>query len=215
MKKTLIVIIFILLRYIGFAQHPDRAIDDRIKHQVAILRKEGVDTICIYQEYCVGCEVTWNNKSDRCDYDGYYISARLYWKKNGLSYMTAKDNCFDYSTAKIMADSLWGFYFRNMNEIRKDTIRSFQYIKIENNTTKIYTSAIDHSFWQNITMIVNDDIVEKHLNDYNFEKAADIAGHHLNINYEYNRNTSSKKLELFLDSLTKSLSKRKVISRIN
>jgi len=214
MKKIFIVVILVLLRLTVFAQYPDRVINDRIKYQLAALRKEGVDTICIYQEYCVGCEVRWKNKDDRCNYVGYYISAHIYWKKNGLSYMTAKDNCFDYSTVKIIADSLWR-YFRNINEIRNEVIKPPQYAKTENDTTRIFDSTIDHSFRQNITMIVYEDIVEKNFDEYNFEKTVDVAGRHLNINYEYNLNTSSKKLQLFLDSLTKELAKRKLLSRMN
>ena len=215
MRQILIIFVLMLLGQIAFGQHPDRAINDRINYQLAKLQKEGVDTLCIYQEYCVGCEVLWKNKNDRCDYEGYYISAHIYWKKNGLSYMTAKDNCFDYSTVKIVADSLWGFYFRNVNEIKSEIIKNPQYTKTENGATKTFNSTIDHSSRQNITVIVNADTVEKYFNDYDFEKTVDMAGHNPNINYEYNLNTRSKKLQLLLDSLTKTLSRRKLLLKEN
>jgi hypothetical protein len=215
MKQILIIVILALLRQMVFAQHPDRAINDRINYQIKALQKDGVDTLCIYQEYCVGCEVLWKNKNDRCDYQGYYISADIYWKKNGLTYMTAKNNCFDYSTATIAADSLWAFYFNNINEIRSEIIKGSQYKETENGTTKIFYSSIDHSSRENITMIVHGDTVEKDFNDFDFEKTLDIAGRNPNINYEYNQNTKSKKLQLLLNSLTKEISKRKLLSKIN
>ncbi|MDN3579563.1 hypothetical protein [Mucilaginibacter flavus] len=198
-----------------FAQNSDSQLNARIKTQVDSLRKTGIDTIIVYKSYCIGCEVLWKNKRDRCAYEGYYINARLFWKHEGLTYFTAKDNCFDYTTVTITADSLWRFYSKNSDAIANETIKQLQYTVVENGEKKTYSSLIDHSYRQDITIVKREQIIEKYLDDYNFEKTVDFSGLKPNINYEYNINTKTKRLQIILNSLTNTLAKQKLLSRIN
>ncbi len=197
-----------------FAQNSDSLLNVRVKTQVDSLTKIGIDTIIVYNSYCVGCEVLWKNKRDRCAYEGYYINARLFWKHKGLTYFTAKDNCFDYTTVTITADNLWQFYSKNIAVIANENIKHPQYAVIENGKKQTYFSSRDHSYKQDIMIVKRGQIIEKYLDEYDFEKTVDFSGLKSNINYEYNIHTKTKQLQSILNWLTNSLAKQKLLTRI-
>ena len=121
---------------------------------IITLKAKNIDTVCIYQSYCIGCVYNFKDK-DRCNFKGLvYLPTYILWLDNGKTFMTKKDNCFDYSTIEIQKDGFWNFYFRNQDTIKKETIKEPQFKVIENGQEKIHSSFIDHSHHQNIKIII-------------------------------------------------------------
>jgi hypothetical protein len=91
--------------------------------------------------------------------------------RKGQTFMTKKDNCFDYSIIKIPSDSIWAFFFKNIDEIKKEEIKIAQYVEIKNGKEEVYSSTIDHSYHEGFKVIVTDKaIVDKDLDDYYFTR---------------------------------------------
>jgi hypothetical protein len=175
-----------------------------VKNDIKELNKKGVDTFCIYQDYCVGCVYTWKTKEDKCWFTGLFISTYIVWLDKGETFMTKKDNCFDYSTIKISNDSIWKFFFKNHAAIVRDEIKIPQHIEVKNGKKEIYSSSIDHSRHQDIRVIVRQDtLIDKDLDDYYFSKMIGF-GEDKNINYEHNINTSLKEFQLVVARTIKS-----------
>ena len=108
--RHLTIISFFLLSFMSVrGQATSKYLDTIVMNFISELRGKDVDTFCIYQEYCVGCYYKWINKEDRCDFEGLYIPTYIFWLDTGQTYMTKKDNCFDYSTIKGENDSIWQF----------------------------------------------------------------------------------------------------------
>ena len=161
---------------------------------IITLKAKNIDTVCIYQSYCIGCIYNFKDK-DRCNFKGLvYLPTYILWLDNGKTFMTKKDNCFDYSTIEIQKDGFWNFYFINQETIKKETIKEPQFKVIENGQEKIHSSFIDHSHHQNIKIIIQQNItIDKDLDEYFFEKEIGIEKNE-NINYDYNVNSNLNKL---------------------
>jgi len=169
-------------------------VDSLANRFVLDLKTKNIDTVCIYQSYCVGC--IYNFKSeDKCNFEGgLFLPTYIIWLDKGRTYLTRKDNCFDYSTIQLNNDNFWRFYFNNEDTIKKETIKEPQYKVTENGKEKIYSSTVDHSRHQSIRMIIRQDTrIDKDLDEYYFEKEIGF-GKGKNINYEYNINSALNKL---------------------
>ena len=191
--KLLLFYSFILLTSFANGQTTNE-VDSLVNKFVLTLKAKNIDTVCIYQSYCIGC--IYNIKDeDKCDFKGWlFLPTYILWLDNGKTFMTKKDNCFDYSTIEIQKDNFWKFYFRNEDTIKKEKIKEPQFKVIEKGKEKIYSSIIDHSRHQNIKIIIQQNTkIDKDLDEYFFEKEIGI-NKDKNINYEYNVNSALNKL---------------------
>jgi hypothetical protein len=169
-----------------------------VKKYVRGLNAKGIDTVCIYEDFCIGCLYMWKKDEDKCNFKGLFIPTYIFWSDKGQSFMTRKDNCFDYSTVKIENDSLWHFFFTNRATIEKENIKMPQYVVVENGKENVYVSSIDHSTHQGIQILLREDtLINKDLDEYYFSKEIGHEGK-ININYDYNVNSRLKNFQLLI-----------------
>jgi hypothetical protein len=174
-------------------------LDTLVKTYVYKLKKQGIDTFCIYQDYCAGCVYTWKAEEDKCSLKGHlYVPTYIFWLESGQTFMTKKDNCFDFSTIKIDSAPFWSFFFANEETMIKEEIKMPQYIEMKNEKEEIYTSSVAHSRHQGIKVILGQETtLYKDLDDYYFTKEIGF-GQQKNINYEHNINTTLKEFQYLI-----------------
>jgi len=211
-RLTIVFILFVSFKFTS-AQTSNEYLDTLVNAYVNQLKTKNVDTICIYQDYCVGCIYSWKKNEDKCDFDGLFIPTYIFWTDKGQTYMTCKDNCFDYSSAKITNDSIWHFFFSNQNKLIKEEIKIPQYIKIKNGKEEVFSSTVDHSFHQAIKIIVGrNTIIDKDIDDYYLTKDIAFEGQK-NINYDYNINSYIKKFQLLIDRTIRTATKKNKLTK--
>jgi len=176
------------------AQNSSEMLDTIVKEFVQQLADKKIDTVCVYQKYCVGYITTWKNEEDKCNAGGLLVSTYIVWLDKGQTFMTKKDNCFDYSTIQFTNEAFWNFYFTNQDTIAKEEIKMPQYIEIVKGKEQTYYSSIDHSCHQEIKVFTKTLQIDKDLDEYNFEKEIGSAKNK-NINYDYNINSFLKKFQ--------------------
>lgn len=195
--------LFILLASVNVvnAQQSTEHLDTVVKKYVIELKNKNIDTVCIYQDYCIGCTRKWKKNEDKCNFEGLFIPTYIFWVDKGQTFMTKKDNCFDYSVIKIPGDSIWTTFFKNQDIIKKETLKIPQYIEIKNGKEEIYSSYINHSYQQGIKIIVGTDtIIDKNIDDYYLTPKI-IFTEKENINYLYNINSKLKNFQLLIDRI--------------
>ena len=173
-------------------------LDTLVNEYVSELRSKSIDTICIYEDYCVGCLYMWKKSEDKCDFKGLFVPTYIFWTDKGQTYMTKKDNCFNYSVIKVPNDSIWTYFFENRDTIRTNELKVPQYFEMKNGKQELFSSSVNHSTHQGIKIIVEQNtIIDKDLDDYYLSEEVGFAEHE-NINYEYNLNSHLKKFQLLI-----------------
>ncbi len=196
--------LFLTLFCSAYAQNtsPDylsTIVDRYIQH----LRTEGVDTICVYEDYFVGSERTVKDTQDRCPAI-VYIPVYVVWVKEGKTYLSKKDNCFDYSIAPIDADSLWSHFFHYEKAIRPEIIKPFQYIYYQKGRKKTGLLYVAHSRLQDFTVYYKQDSIRKRFDSFDLQTDEDFdEKKRVNINSQHNQNLRSKKFIDYLDALVR------------
>ena len=56
----------------------------------------------------------------------------IFWKENGKTYLTKRDNCFNYPVIEINKHDFWDLYFKNKDVIASEKIKWPEYIIIDN-----------------------------------------------------------------------------------
>jgi hypothetical protein len=215
MTLSRLTILFILIASFKIAsgQTASEYLDTLVNNYVIELKTKNIDTICIYQDYCVGCLYTWKKDEDKCNFTGLFIPTYIFWADKGQTFMTKRDNCFDYSVIKVSNDSIWTFFFTNQDTIRKEEIKIPQYIEIKNGKEEVYSSTIDHSYHQAIKVIVRQDIlIDKDIDNYYLTKEVGFRGQK-NINYDYNINSYLKHVQLLIDRTIKTTLKKSKLTK--
>lgn len=208
---TLPRLTFIFILYASFnvvnGQTSTEHLDTLVNNYVNELKVKNIDTVCVYQDYCVGCMYRWKKDEDKCNFEGLFISTYIFWVDKGQTFMTKKDNCFDYSIIKITNDSIWTTFFKDQDKIKKEELKIPQYIELKNGKQEIYSSTIDHSRHQGLKVITGQDtLIDKDLDDYYLTKQVGFNGQ-ANINYEYNINSRLKNFQLLIDRTIKRMTK--------
>ena len=194
------------------AQNTSVELDTIVKDYVQELANRKIDTICVYQKYCVGYITTWKNDEDKCNAGGLLVSAYIIWLEKGQTFMTKKDNCFDYSTIQFKDENFWDFYFTNKDTLAKEEIKMPQFIEVVKGKKQTYFSSIDHSCHQEIKVFVKRLQIDKDLDEYYFEKEVGSAKSK-NINYEYNINSFLKKLQTKIEQSIKNETKIQLLTK--
>ena len=91
------------------------------------LHKKGIDTVIIYNEYCIGCLFHPATGSNLCAEKFSSLPTYIFWREKGKTFVTRKDICFDYTIQLIKADKFWNYYFNNRDKIKKEKIFGFDY----------------------------------------------------------------------------------------
>ena len=204
MKKNIIVLVFLLISYIGNTQNiPNDNLDKLVSNFTKELIEKKIDTICIYESYSVGSEITFEiselnerEKQELCRDELINQPVFVFWKEKGKTFLNKINSCFEYSAIEILEDELWKIYFENTIAIEKEKVKNFEYESFING--KKISSPIfrDHSYHQNFKFIINNKIVEKYFDNFKLQNETDnFKDKRLyNINYNHNTTLKSKKI---------------------
>jgi hypothetical protein len=187
-KRNLIIIFVVLTSISSFCQN----FTDKFLNE---LKQKEVDTICVFEDYSIGSVQVFDKdtENDYCEFEFENIPTYIFWKQNGKTFLTKKDNCFEYSTTEIDADKVCKNYFDNKKAIKIEKVKNFQFVEIKNGKRTILNSMIDHSHHRNFKIVVKDKITEKRFDDFDLQKF-DGNEKEININYKHNMSLKSKTL---------------------
>ena len=176
----------------------DKLTTDFIKE----LQSRKIDTICIYENYCVGegpktYEPSLHENKPFCIEEFPNDPVYVLWKENGKNYLTKISICFEYSKTTVPTHDFWNIYFSNEKVIKKEEIKPFEYRPQSNNGKLKYMTMVDHSCHQNFRILINKKIIDKNFDDFNLQEK---NNHEININYTHNKNLKSK---FIIDDLKK------------
>ncbi|MBZ4033184.1 hypothetical protein K6T82_00275 [Flavobacterium sp. 17A] len=202
MLNKIALIFFILLSCNGKAQtNPEVKIDELVSNYIKELQSRKIDTICIYEHYCVGSvkayDVNPSEMDDFCFEDFPNDPVYIFWIEKGRKYFTKISICAKYAETLDDNNIFWHIYFKNKNSIEEEEIKKFTYEKSNN---QIYHLMVDHSCHRNFKILNDNKIIEKRFNDFNLLKEHNSD---ININYEHNNNLKSKAI---VDILEKTIS---------
>lgn len=186
----------------GFGQLSQPQLDSMVAKYAQNLRAKGIDTLCIYNEYCIGCLFHPVNGSNLCAENFSSLPTYIFWKDKGKTYVTRKDICFDYSTQIIATDSFWNYYFANKEKIKKEKLKPPQYIETVDGKKEVRSIEIEHSIFFRITFTTKKESVTKDINSFYFTRELGIH-EELNINHEQNILTSLSNLHSIFQRIIK------------
>ncbi|MDR0834813.1 MAG: hypothetical protein LBN93_11660 [Candidatus Symbiothrix sp.] len=211
-KIILLTTLFtLLLCPISYGQsNSHEHLDTLVINYVKDLQSQNIDTICIYKDYCIGCVNPINEDVNRCAYSSIFVPTHIIWLKQGKTFLSKKDNCFDYSTIEIDSTALWKIFFQNEQRIKKEKVKSFEYIVYENKKKKVYGISIDHSEHRDFEMIVNDNVVVMKFDDFDLKKQSNGE---YNINYRHNKRLKGKIIVDELETLTKEVEDKHLLKK--
>jgi hypothetical protein len=197
---------------LSIGQVSQQQLDSIVKKYTQNLRANGIDTLCIYNEYCIGCLFQLVKGTNLCTENFSSLPTYIFWKDKGKTFVTRKDICFDYSTQMIAADTFWHYYLANRSKIIQEELKAPQYVEIVNGKNKMRSLDIDHSIYFQISLQTGKDALIKTINSFYFTKELGPTGE-LNVNYEYNMNTSLNSLHTIFQRIIKQESVRKKFIR--
>lgn len=158
------------------------------------LKKERIDTICIYWNSYYLAYPKWPGTDETgCSFDGYFYRVLLFWKKNNTSYCTQKNNCFDYSISEVHTTGFWESALSDINTLKSETILPFQSINSSGDTSESFTFH-DHS--NEIILLVGADSIRYYFSDYQLSHG---DNHSKNINFQHNQLTKIRQFQLKMD----------------
>lgn len=207
-NKFLFLAVFQVFFISAFGQLSQPQLDSLVKTYARDLRKKGIDTICIYNEYCIGCLFDPAGKNNLCAENFSSLPTYIFWKDEGKTFATRKDICFDYSTQQINSDSFWYYYFTNKEKIKKEELKMPEYVEIVNGKKKIHSINIDHSIYFQLILSTRNESVTKDINSFYFTKELGV-NEEMNINYDFNMHTSLNTLHSLLQNIIKQESVKK------
>jgi hypothetical protein len=205
MKNLYLIITFLILSFSIKAQ-TTIPLDSLIEIYVNDLHSDKTDTICIYQDYCVGY-IDNSEIHGKCKYYPVFKQFYVLWIKQGITYMNKKDNCYDYTVIEINTDSIWDKVFYYKDKLKKEKVKKFEYL--EKNET--YTMIRDHSCHRDFKIIINNEIISMKFNDFDILENED---NHNNINYLYNNNLKGKIIVDGIERLVKKIEEEKAWEKI-
>jgi len=154
------------------------------------LQNQGIDTICVYYDYCGFCSSP--NICEELD------STYVFWKNQGKNFVKRMHSCYDFSTVEIDTVTFWNTFFENKETIKTEEIKSFTYsidtIRRRKKTIVSESSlSVDDAGYQSYNMIINNDITDFYAGTIEFEQKYEFNDkNYTNINYLYNNNLKGK-----------------------
>ncbi|MBG8555947.1 hypothetical protein [Hymenobacter guriensis] len=149
------------------------------------LRSAGVDTFCVYEDYCVGCRA-----GSPCDTKGLFIPTYLFWKKSGHSYRRYLDNCTLGEAQEVKA-VFWKYFDRFRSEIQAEEIKRF-HIMNEGKASRVFRNHGNHA---SFSIITQKDTTDQYFDYFSLAKFYRFSKKKkYNIYYQQNRKTHIYKL---------------------
>jgi len=201
-KKIMVIVFFQVFTISSFGQLTQAQLDSIVNKYVLNLHSTGIDTVCIYNEYCTGCLFTPTSTANLCTDNFSSLPTYIFWKRNGKTFITKKDICFDYSTIAISNNSFWQYYFTTKNKIKKEELKTPKYTEIVNGKKETRSLDIDNSIYFKITIDAGNESVTKNINSFYFTEHLG-ASEEINLNYGFNMATSLANLHFQIQDLIK------------
>ena len=195
------------------AQLNQQQLDSVVNKYVQELYRRGVDTVCIYDEYCVGCLFYTESGKNLCLETFSSLPTYIFWKEKGKVYATRKDACYDFAVTTVSNDSIWRYYNLNKNRIKKEELKAPQYKETVNGKEKITTVEVEHSVYFKITVKVGNDVTTKEINNFYFTKELGVDEVE-NLSYTFNVQTSLYQWNSILQRIVEDIRKKKLPGKI-
>ncbi|MFD2940488.1 hypothetical protein [Flavobacterium notoginsengisoli] len=218
MPKRILFLFLLFTIYIVNAQTNSKAtIDQLVSNYIKELQSRKIDTICVYESYCVGSIMTYDEplvgNKETCIDDLTNEPAYLFWKEKGKTFLTKINYCWEFSTVNIPKDDFWQIYFSNDKTIKEEIIKPYEYETYENSKKVRYRKLVDHSCHHNFRLLLKGKIIEKRFDDFALQKK-DQYSQESNINYEHNINLKSKLIVDILEKITSEAEKNNTFKKI-
>lgn len=189
-------------------------LDSLVNNFAANLKNKGVDTICIFEDYWTTGQPFVVDEKDWCYTKHTYIPVYILWRQGGKSYLSKKDNCFDYTTIEVKAEPIWKYYFDNKEAIKPEKSKPFQLSTTVNGKLSLTTITDDHTGHRNLKVITANDTVKKYFDTFQLQATAKNGSKtEVNINYEHNQKLLGKRLAEFLAEFVLEAEKKKLLTR--
>ncbi len=159
MKSLLFLLVFILTFKTSAQVRFTKKLDPFIREEYRKIRKLGTDTIIIYEQYCVGCEVVYSLSPGQevgapCVYEGFE-RGKIYWKLNN-KYYSKEIACVSDANIKVVEvnSEIFDYFFSKLDHFKsinryKFTGKFFPPLPIHTSYEKlsIYTPQIIHQLF--------------------------------------------------------------------
>ncbi|MBB2151430.1 hypothetical protein [Pedobacter gandavensis] len=157
MKVTLFFLLFTSILKTSAQVKFTKKLDPLIREEYKKIRNLGSDTIIIYEQYCVGCEMIYFHKQGsedairECVYEGF-IRGKIYWKLRNR-YYSKEIACINDANIKIaeVKGEIFEYFFSNLNKFKSIERHKFNgrfFPPIPDHTSyeklSIYTPKISH-----------------------------------------------------------------------
>jgi|ERR1043165_1806769 hypothetical protein len=215
MKRILLILTVLYTCRAGAQNTSKEHLDSLVNSFVAELRGKGVDTLLTFEDYWTPGQAFIGSKSDWCESKSTYVPVYFLWKQNGKTYLSKKDNCFDFSTAEVYATSIWQYYMAHDREIKKEKNKPFQIATIVNGKTSITTVGDENPGRRNLKLMMGNDSIIKRFDTFQLLASTKNGSETLtNANYQNNISQLSKKLVDMLGDFMFEADKKKVLTRL-
>lgn len=205
MKISKIITILVLFLFSAplYSQLTQPQLDSLVSMFKNSLKKRGVDTICVYKQYCTGCLFQPVKGGTLCTENYASMPTYVFWKEKGKTFATRKDICFDYNIQEIASDSIWTYYLQNQAAIRNEELKEPQYEETVNGNKKIRSVTVEHAVFFHLTIYIARNQLFKEINSFYFTQYLgpdEIP----NVNYLYNNDTYLNKMHMIIQRIIKS-----------
>lgn len=172
---------------------------------ISALQKQKIDTICSLKYDAVG--YIGGHYHDDCRQ--IEKTTYIFWRKDGKTYLTQKNNCKEYPVIEIKGDRLWKIYFESKDLAATQKIKVPEVIVKDSTGIHIHKKLSFHYSYKEIALYAES---KKVLNDKSPDDFFQKTLHHneRNINYFYNTSTVIYKLRTALDKIIQKNIKRLV-----
>lgn len=210
MPRHTFLLFFLFLTFTSNSQtHPKVNIDELVSDFIAIQK---IDTLILYKKITPERPIIIvepsSDEKETCFDDLVNPPVYVFWKKEGLFFVTKINYCHEYTIVTSEDTSFWEIYFSNKAVIDKEKVKYFQYISPKKSK---YTIGIGHSTLQKLSMIINGNKTEKLFDIFDLQKESDGL---ININYKSNNSLKSKKIIDILEKITSEAEKNNSFKKI-
>ncbi len=196
MEKTANILKTVLLTTLlstGFhcnAQYKKDSLELQVDSLTTALRRQGVDTICVYRSYCVGCRGGRIADNSPCAPKGFLIPTYIFWKSHARTCVAYRDNCTRRATVGVSKNLFWDYLTNHKAEIKKGEIKAFTVVdkKVDNGMPHSWTR--DHGMHYSYVFYIQNDTVHHYINAFDVQREKKFQKKK-SRNVYYKQNTSS------------------------
>ena len=189
LKKYSLVLFFFISFHCN-AQYQKPLLDIQVDSLIAALHEQGMDTICIYQRYCVGCRGSYIREDSPCASKVTLKPTYIFWKSRAKTYAAFRDNCTRAAPVLISKNDFWDYLIKHKDEIKKGEIKAFTVVdkKVDNGEPQSWRR--DHGMHYGYVFYMRTDTVSQYIDAFDVQREKKFQKK-TSKNVHYNQNTSS------------------------